>query len=199
LHSPATPISGSGLFATVSYQAAGAGTSTVSCDPLISDINGFAQPVNFSGTSVVVLLFATISGNATYQGRISHAGITVTAIGPVTRSSSTDENGDYTIEELRTGTYDVRAEASKYLPNCTSLSLASGDAATLPDTTLRGGNANSEDEIINIADATLVAANFNLSVPPADPMGDFNSDGIVNVQDLSILGSNYGLSGCQAW
>jgi hypothetical protein len=47
----------------------------------------------------------------------------------------------------------------------------------------------------NDNDELLVAASFDLTVPPADMRADINGDGIVNVQDLAILGSNYGLSG----
>jgi hypothetical protein len=68
----------------------------------------------------------------------------------------------------------------------------------LPATVLKGGNANGNDSI-DIGDATLVAANFGLHIPPGDARADINGDGIIDVRDLAILGGNYGLSGCQPW
>ena len=76
--------------------------------------------------------------------------------------------------------------------------LAFAGVLTLASTRLRAGDTN-DDDVINIGDATLVAANFRLSVPPADPRADINGDGVVNIKDLALLGFNYGRSGCQAW
>jgi N-acetylneuraminic acid mutarotase len=192
--SPALPLFGYGIFATVNYQASGPGTTTITCDPLLSDRDGFTQLVTYTGTSVTVLPFATISGIAKYQGRLVHAGITVTATGSVTRTATTNSTGNYTITQLKGGGYNIQAAATGYLPNCTTII----NVTTLPDTVLKGGDANN-DGAINIGDATLVAANFGLQVPPADVRADINGDVKVNIQDLAILGGNYSLSGCQVW
>lgn len=196
--SPAGPLYGDGLLATVTYQASSPGTTPIACDPLLSDRNGFTQTVSFAGINVTVLPFATISGTATYQGRLTHAGIAVTATGPVTRTDSTDTGGGFVLGELRAGSYDVVADAGSYLPNCTSATVGPGDEITLPATTLLGGDVN-DDGTINIGDATLIGSNFGQSVPPADTRADINADLVVNVQDLAILGGNYELAGCQPW
>ena len=195
--SPADPLSGDGLFATVTYQALSPGTTSITCDPLLSDRDGFVLPVFFTGANITVLPFATVSGTVRYQGRLDHAGITVTATGPVTRTATTDSAGNFMLD-LEAGVYQIVAQADGYLPASTTVTVTSGQAITLPGTVLKGGNANG-DGAINIGDATLVAANFGLAVPPADARADINGDGIVNVQDLAILGSNYGLSGEQPW
>jgi hypothetical protein len=198
LLSPAAPLFGDGNYATLSYQAVSPGTATITCTGMLSNQDGTEQAVTFVDASVTVLPFATIDGVATYQGRTSHASIDVTAAGPVTRSDVTDAGGAYLIDQLEAGIYAVEADAQLYLPNCTSATLTPGDALTLASTQLRGGDTN-DDDIINIGDATLVAANFRLTVPPADLRADVNGDGVVNIKDLALLGSNYGRSGCQAW
>jgi hypothetical protein len=196
--SPALPLSGNGLFATLTYQAQSPGTTVITCDPLLADRDGFTQTVTYSGANVTVLPFAEITGTARYQGRTTHAGLTLTASGPVTRTVTTDSAGRFTLDQLKAGSYTVTASAAGYLSNSTTVTVTSGQVVALPATTLKGGSVNG-DNVIDIGDATLVAANFGLSVPPADSRADINGDGTVNVQDLAILGSNYGLTGNQGW
>jgi hypothetical protein len=195
--SPALPLFGDGLFVTVDYLAQNPGTASVDCTPLISDKDGFSLPITYSDTSVTILSFANLSALVTYQGRDDHSGITITATGPITSSVTTDSSGNFLLD-LKTGTYTVVAQAVGYLSASTSINVTSGQTLVLPNVTLKGGSANG-DNVVDISDATLVAANFGLTVPPADPRADVNDDGIVNVQDLAILGGNYGLSGDQPW
>jgi Tol biopolymer transport system component len=195
---PALPLSGDGLYATLTFEATGVGTTTIACDPLFSDRDGFTQTVSFTGTMVTVLPYATITGTVTYQGRLDHIGIDVLATGTVNQADTTDSNGDFVLGQLRAGTYDVKADASSYLPGCITTTLAAGDNVALPAARLLGGDLN-DDEVINIGDATLLTANFGEMVPPADARADINADGMVNVQDLAILAGNYEVSGCQEW
>jgi hypothetical protein len=194
---PAEPLSGTGLFATMEYAAQAAGTTAIDCVPLFSDRDGFELTVAYSGISITVLPFAQASGNVTYQGRLEHGGITVTATCTDVRTAITDINGDFTMA-LKAGECLLEARADCYLPVSTTRTVSSGDLVPLPSVVLKGGSVTGDDGI-DIGDATLVAANFGLSVPPADPIADINGDGIVNIQDLAILGSNYGLSGTQPW
>lgn len=195
---PAEPLSGNGRFATLHYTAVAPGDADVSCEPLLADRDGFSLPVTAQGTTVTVLPFGTLLGTASYQGRNSHESITITAVGPVTRTATTDISGAFTVSDLRGGEYAVTADAPRYLPACTNTALSSGQTLTLTPTVIRGGDAN-DDDTINIGDATLLGANFGLNVPPADVRADINNDNRVNVQDLAILGGNYGLTGCQSW
>ena len=196
--SPGAPLSGNGLYATMTYQALSPGTSGITCEGLAADIDGFELPLVINDSSLTVLAFGSITGTVTYQGHLDHANIDVVATGPVTNSGTTGSAGDFEIDQLKSGSYDVEANAPLYLPSCITTPVDNGQVTALAATTLRGGDANN-DEQLSIGDATLIGANFGLEVPPGDPAADINADARVNVQDLSILGGNFGLDGCQAW
>ena len=198
LLSPAMPLTGNGNYATLTYKGAGPGTASISCSGIMSDQDGNELDSNYVGTSVTVLPFASLNGIAVFQGRSVHSGIDVTAAGVVARSAVTDVSGAFLLDELKAGTYDIRADAQLYLPNCTSAGVTPGQLLALSDTVLRAGDAD-DDDAINIGDATLVAANFRQAVPPGNALADINGDGVVNIRDLALLGSNYGRSGCQVW
>lgn len=199
LKNPADPLSGDGLFATLTYEALVPGSTTITCDPLASDEDGFELPIGVSGETLTVLEYGAISGTATYQGRLDHTAIDVTATGPADGSTQTDSSGQFELTALKGGSYAVQADAPLYLPNCLDTTVTSAQTTVLTGTVLRGGDVKNNDKI-KIGDATLVTANFGLAVADgADPNTDINADGQVNVQDLSILGRNFGLEGCQAW
>ncbi|MBI1882332.1 MAG: hypothetical protein HYR94_29520 [Chloroflexi bacterium] len=198
LQNPAEPLSGEGLFATLTYTTLAPGTTAITCEPLASDRDGFELPISAADGSVTVLALGGISGVVTYQGRLNHANIEVTAVGPVTYSALTDSAGQHALNSLKAGDYQVKADAELYLPNCTTATVTGDQTTTLTETVLRGGDTNDNDKI-KIGDATLISSNFDLAVPSGDPHADINADGIVNVQDLSMLGGNFGLEGCQAW
>ena len=199
LKRPATPLTGNGLLATITYEAQAPGSTTVTCDPLLADENGFTLPSNSTPSGdITVLPFAILDGTLTYQGRLDHNGATVTAVGPVTQQDTTDSAGLFNINDLRAGHYEVTADAAGYLPACITADLTSGQQLTLPAIVIRGGDAN-DDDVINIGDATLLGSHFGQDVPPADSRADINADNHVNIQDLAILGGNYELNGCQPW
>lgn len=196
---PAGPITGDGLLATLTLTAQQPGTRTISCVPILADRNGLPLPsATTTPPSFTVLPFAHVDGAAKYQGRTAHSAIDVTATGPVTKTGLTNAGGQFAVQDLKAGTYEVRVDAPGYLPACKAVSLAIGESRTLEPALILGGDIN-DDGAINIADATLVGANFGSTVPPADARADINKDGVVNVQDLALLAGNYGLAGCQAW
>ena len=47
------------------------------------------------------------------------------------------------------------------------------------------------DGIVNIADASIVLVNWQMTVPPGDPRADITGDGIVNIADVAIIGANW--------
>ena len=52
---PALALSGSGPFATLTFETVGIGTTSVNCEPLASDRNGFELPINSLGDSITVI------------------------------------------------------------------------------------------------------------------------------------------------
>lgn len=198
LHNPAQPVNGDGQFATINYLAKAPGTIPIDCAPIFTQRDGFELTVGYTGANVTVLSFATITGRVVAQGRAVQPAIQLSATGPVTSSATTNKAGNFTIGQLKAGSYNIQASWPRYLPSCTTASVTSGQTVNIPDSMLKGGDANG-DGAVDIADATLVAANFGLNVPPADPRADINGDNTVNIKDLAMVGSNYGLSGCQGW
>jgi Tol biopolymer transport system component len=63
--SPGAPLTGTGPYATITYQALIPGTTNITCDPLASDINGFELPVVMNNGSLTVLAFGSITGTVT--------------------------------------------------------------------------------------------------------------------------------------
>jgi hypothetical protein len=200
---PNPPVTGSGTFASVTYQAISPGSSNVALTPLFSDRDGFEIPGSASSCLLTVLDYGEISSTVTYQGRLTHADIDVVATGPVTNNDLTDGNGDFDIGGLKAGDYQVMADAPSYLPACTTpdVTVSHGQLTNLLATRLLGGDVN--DDIVNtliidIGDFTRLGWRFGQPAS-VDVQADINADGIINVQDLSILGGNYGVSGCQDW
>ncbi len=198
LKNPADPLTGSGRFATLTFEALTTGSTDITCDPLATDEDGFAIPMSTNNDTITVLDFGSLTGIATFQGRAAHSNITVGISGPTAGATSTDNEGSYQMGQLKGGDHAVEADAPLYLPNCTTATITSGEETILPDTRLLGGDTNDNNKI-KVGDAALVGNNFGLSIPDADSTADINNDGQINVQDLAILGRNFGLEGCQSW
>jgi hypothetical protein len=60
--------------------------------------------------------------------------------------------------------------------------------------TLLNGNVDASDNVVNLADFLILAANYEVS-PIADPMTDLNGDGACDLQDFLILAANYEVAG----
>ena len=203
---PAPALNGDGVFATLTFQALASGTTAVVCEPLAAGRDGFAVPVSVVSTPVTVNNGPTgtvglLLGQIMYQGRSDHAGMRVTVAGLTSIETMSEAAGQFEINELDGGNYDVTVDATLYLPTCATLAVNPGEITTLESTLLYGGDTDDDNEI-RINDATLIGSNFGLtpsSTPAMNPRADINADGLVNVQDLSILGGNFGKTGCQPW
>ncbi len=202
---PAPALSGDGLYATLTFDALAAGTTTITCDPLAVDRDGgeLAIVVNSDPLEVVdrAVIPGAVAGEVIYQGRTEHTGIEVNAVGPTTKRVQTDEQGQFELIDLESGSYTIEATAPMHLSSCATVTLEGADEATLLPVSLTGGDLD-ESGAIKINDATLVGSNFGLtttSSPAMNPNADINADGQVNVQDLSILGGNFGKTDCQTW
>lgn len=202
---PAPALTGDGLFATLTFEVIDSGTTTLTCTPLAVDRDGNELPIVFNSETITVIdtsaFSGEVSGQATYQGRTTHAGIQIKASGPFTKSIVSTETGQFAIDELDNGAYIIEADADLHLPNCASVTVSQDKIVTLAALDLAGGDVD-DSGAIKINDATLVGSNFGLSdtsSPAMDARADINADGEVNVQDLSMLGGNFGKEGCQEW
>ncbi|MEM7028058.1 MAG: SBBP repeat-containing protein [Chloroflexota bacterium] len=203
LRAPADPLTGNATFATLTYQAITVGSHSVNCTSLAADNNGFSQATTDVPGDITIIEFGTFSGTVEYQGRTDHSNIAVDSTsepaGATATSGTTDNVGLANLTMVRTGSYDIEADADLYLPNCLTINGLGAQETVLPATTLKGGDATNDNRI-RIADATLIGTHFGNTVAGgADPNTDINADGVVNVQDLAILGGNFGLTNCQAW
>jgi hypothetical protein len=194
------PVGASGTVAHILYQAVSSGLTYITFpNTIFSNLAGFTLPGTVSSCWIQVKSYGSISGFAFLQGRSNHAGIQVTATGPVVRSATTIASGQYTLTLLPGGSYSVTADAPLFLPNCTTASVIDGQTTHLPNTKLRGGDLN-DDNKIDIGDLTFLGGLLGTTAPQAD----INADGIVNVQDLAITGGNWHLgvdpeTVCQPW
>jgi len=96
------------------------------------------------------------------------------------------------------GTVSVYAHMGGYLDaERTGVLVSAGQATTLPDLTLRGGDANG-DCGVNLSDLVIVSSNFGIS-PPRDGRSDVNHDGYVDLQDLLLVTINLSRQCPTAW
>ena len=138
----------------------------------------------------------TLSGTAAYQLHADSLGIKVQLLsnGGVIDETSTDSEGNYTFNNVVAGEYLVEASATGHLPVARQITLdVSGQLYVLDRLTLVAGDID-DNGSIDLADASLIGANFGLT-GSLFPPGDLNTDNIINISDLVIIGANFGLKG----
>jgi hypothetical protein len=69
---------------------------------------------------------------------------------------------------------------------------ADGQIIDMGTLKLPGGDTDNNGKI-ELADASLIGANFDLPVNPGPAEADINLDGMINIRDLAIVGGNFGL------
>ncbi|MBI4332573.1 MAG: carboxypeptidase regulatory-like domain-containing protein [Chloroflexi bacterium] len=121
------------------------------------------------------------------------AGTAVNISGPVSRTITTGDGGEF-IAVLPAGTgYNIVVSRSGFLPweitNVQVLDIGTAPTMLAP-ATLLAGNADNNNRI-DVLDLAAVAAAFNTR-PPSNPNADFNGDGIVDIYDLFWVGKNFG-------
>lgn len=139
-----------------------------------------------------------IVGKVAYQNHPDNAGIVVqlvrsdtTVAGEVT----TGADGAFTFLDIPQGTYGVTALGMHHLRIGKVVNItADGQIIDLGTLTLPGGDTDNNGTI-DLADASLIGANFDLPVNPAPASADINMDGMINIRDLAIVGGNFGLTG----
>jgi len=146
------------------------------------------------------------------QGRPNEAGGTVTVydssdVGTAVAlaAGTSNSGGSYTTSNIGAGflplgdTFWLYADATLFLPTTADVSLFyshSGVLTLRPITPLnlvmlRGGDAT-DDNFINVLDATCIGADFGGVVSTCSTgHSDVNADGLINILDLTLMGGNW--------
>jgi cell division septation protein DedD len=157
-------------------------TATGAPSPTLTPTPSHAATATSMTTGIVLL-----------QGRTVHAGTNILLgaepcsgflSGPP--AAVTDDEGRFEIVPLSDQTYQcLQTSQPGYLIG--QKTSPQGDLGTI---TLAAGDVT-QDNVIDIADLTLLADHYRTT----DPIADLNADGWVDIFDLTIASGNYGQSG----
>jgi hypothetical protein len=140
----------------------------------------------------------SIVGTLKLQGRTDNSGILVELLDAnavVLTSQTTVADGAVTFASLAPGSYTLRATATGYLALVIPATVgAAGEPDDVSVQTLLAGDTDNNG-VIDLTDAGLIGANFDVDVPPAPATADLNADGTVNIRDLVLIGINFGRTG----
>lgn len=111
-------------------------------------------------------------------------------------TTTTDENGQFGVSNLPTGSYRIGIKAENSLRAMTPVTLLQVGSIQLPAVALKFGDANN-DNFISAADFSILAGSFGkcLGTTGYIAKADFNNDKCVTAADFSLLSGNYGLQG----
>lgn len=112
------------------------------------------------------------------------------SIDPYTAVTYKADFTNFLVSNVMAGSYQITTRQPRVLnisPDCGKILTVNANES-LPSITLWRGNAQWNDDIINILDASRVGGQINQT---GDLDGDVNFDGKVNVQDLAIVGNHY--------
>jgi hypothetical protein len=142
---------------------------------------------------------ARISGQVSYGLSKDYSGITLVLTLPdgKTDQAVTAADGAFTFSNLLPGKYSLKASAPGFLAAHLDFTIESGQNLALPPATLHTGDTN-DDDSIDLADAALIAANFEGQGADV-PRADLNADGVIDVQDLVLIGVSFGSKGPLNW
>lgn len=141
---------------------------------------------------------SSISGSVAYQSRSEQSGINVTlqrADGSIAAALVTGMDGRYTFTDVPVGQYTLALEGAEHLTANKAVNVAAdGQTVETGNVVLRAGDTDA-NQLIDLADAAFVGANFGNPQPPAPTQADLNRDGKIDIRDLVLVGGNFGLIG----
>jgi hypothetical protein len=185
----APPFAGSGDVAVITVRGLIDGVSPlVLADAKLANDEG--QPIDAltEDSSITVECRTAVLGYAYLESRSAHDGITVTLEG-AGMTTLTDVDGSYAFNGVPSGTFTVTFEYDEFLDVETGVWVQDGQVIELCGFTLLAGDLNN-DEVVDILDLALGAAEFGSTSPDAD----VNADGIVDIYDLVLIGKNFKLA-----
>jgi len=146
-------------------------------------------------------ILAGLTGTIDLQGRTDEtasltlelwqAGSLVSSFNP-----SSNAAGEFVLNDLTPGTYDVAVRTNGYLQSVQSIPLVAG-ANSADFGILLGGDVDGNNKV-ELQDFALLAGVFNSSnVNPQDPNNftDFNNSGLTDLADFAILAGNWQAEG----
>ncbi|MBL8155847.1 MAG: carboxypeptidase regulatory-like domain-containing protein, partial [Anaerolineae bacterium] len=138
----------------------------------------------------------SVSGVVAYQDGGDAAGITVMLVSgqSVVGGVVTTADGMYTFSGITPGEYLLLADAPGYLAVAQMVQVVAEQGTSAPTMVLLAGDTD-DNQMIDLADAGFIGANFGLDTGVAPPNADLNTDGTVNIVDLTLVGGNFGKSG----
>ncbi len=143
-------------------------------------------------------LLSVVKGVLAYQSRTDQSGIVVRLFkldGTLVAEVITGADGAFSFGNVVMGDYAVVASAALHISVAQAASItADGSLLDLGYEVLRAGDTDG-NQVIDLADAATIGANFDVVVPPAPAFADLNADGQVNIRDLVLVGANFGLTG----
>jgi hypothetical protein len=205
--------SGTFTLATVTFHAQALTSST----PIhLNDVKPRKSDITYGGFSILTLTqdgTVTITPNATIQGSVTLQGrptqpdsswivpltVNLTAPGQTTPIYSftpqTNDRGQFTLDEVIPGNYDVWVKNSHTLQNIKTVNLAPG-MNVVDFGTLKEGDAD-DDNFVTIVDFSILRATFGTCIGDAghDDRADFDEDTCVTISDFSWLRTNFGEGG----
>lgn len=150
-------------------------------------------PVQATALPIPQIVAATISGTAAYQKHPDQQGITVRLFSGQNQLAelTTLADGTFAFTDVPNGSYTVVVSAPGHLSLQVSVIVSDDQGASTGLLTLSAGDMDGSG-VVDLQDAALLGANYDLPVPPAPQPVDLDSNGTVSLPDLVLLGGNYG-------
>jgi Leucine-rich repeat (LRR) protein len=135
-------------------------------------------------------------------GSLACTSVTANGTASGMHSATTDQNGEFRMDNLAIATYTVRASYPGYLDSETqNVTVNSSLVMHLETPTLVGGDVNG-DGAVNILDIGTIVSKFgqagvamksaSVDCSVTDESSDINDDGLINISDLAITAGNWG-------